>query len=133
MPFHKLSQWLTYSLLEPIDTFLHWSIAGRDDQTGLPEYRNGGLLLDLGFLTLKRQAFAPEDWATSSDPSSIPRVEPGHQAVIEWRAITVIALCVVRRLPSLPRLSPSLTLSRAAHPSATRSPLRSVFTSQCPT
>jgi hypothetical protein len=96
VPFHKLSQWLTYSLLEPIDTFLHWTIAGRTDQTGLPEYRNGGLLLDLGFLSLKTEAFSGEDWETSSRPGVIPRVEPGHQAVIEWRAVTVIALWVFR-------------------------------------
>jgi len=45
MPFHKLSQWLTYSLLEPFQ----WAgvyVQGVDALTGLPEYRNGGLLLD---------------------------------------------------------------------------------------
>lgn len=40
MPFHKLSQWLTYSLTEPIEKILGWSISGRDDMTGLPEYRS---------------------------------------------------------------------------------------------
>lgn len=34
VPFHKLSQWLTYSLIEPIDKVLGWKIEGRDDQTG---------------------------------------------------------------------------------------------------
>ena len=34
VPFHKLSQWLTYSLLEPIEKILGWKIEGRDDQTG---------------------------------------------------------------------------------------------------
>jgi len=39
MPFHKLSQWLTYSLLEPFE----WAgvrIHRLDELTGLPEYRN---------------------------------------------------------------------------------------------
>ena len=53
MPFHKLSQWLSYSLLEPFQ----WAgvhVEGLDALTGLPEYRNGGLLLDAGVLRLRR-------------------------------------------------------------------------------
>ena len=56
MPFHKLSQWLTYSLLEPFD----WAgvqVDGLDALTGLPEYRNGGLLLDTGVLRLRDPAW----------------------------------------------------------------------------
>lgn len=94
--------------------------SGRDDMTGLPEYRNGaclpfpksyinpvviatvtpfllfagGLLLDLGFLSLKTSAFSAEDYSSSSSPKTIPRVEPSHPAVIEWRAVTVISLFV---------------------------------------
>jgi hypothetical protein len=41
VPFHKLSQWLTYSLVEPIEKLLGWKIVGMEDMTGLPEYRNG--------------------------------------------------------------------------------------------
>jgi hypothetical protein len=55
VPFHKLSQWLTYSLIEP----LQWAgiaVLGIDDLTGLPEYRNGGLFLDLGVIALKDEA-----------------------------------------------------------------------------
>ncbi len=43
VPFHKLSQWLSYSLVEP----LQWAgvaVTDLDQMTGLPEYRNGGLL-----------------------------------------------------------------------------------------
>ncbi len=47
IPFHKLSQWLTYSLLEPLEE-LGLKIIGLDDLTGLAEYRNGGLLIDMG-------------------------------------------------------------------------------------
>ena len=60
VPFHKLSQWLTYSLLEPFE----WAgvqVAGLDALTGLPEYRNGGLLLDTGVLRLR-----DPDWAARS-------------------------------------------------------------------
>ena len=57
MPFHKLSQWLTYSLLEPFEwAGVHGD--GLDALTGLPEYRNGGLLLDTGVLRLR-----DPDWA----------------------------------------------------------------------
>ena len=47
LPLHKLSQWVTYSLLEPFE----WAgveVTGLDELTGLPEYRNGGLLLEIG-------------------------------------------------------------------------------------
>jgi len=78
-PFHKLSQWLAYSLLEPLE----WAgavVTGLDDLTGLPEYRNGGLFVDLGVLEPVGSAWtgAPLD----------PRAEP----VVEWRALTVILL-----------------------------------------
>ena len=56
VPFHKLSQWLTYSLLEPFE----WAgvqVRGLDALTGLPEYRNGGLLLDTGVLRLRDPAW----------------------------------------------------------------------------
>lgn len=77
--FHKLSQWLTYSLIEP----LHWiglEVREIDGLTGLPEYRNGGLLLDLGALSLKDEA----DWSRKHDVSS--------PLVVEWRALTVALL-----------------------------------------
>jgi hypothetical protein len=79
MPFHKLSQWLTYSLLEPFE----WAgarIEGLDELTGLPEYRNGGLFLDAGVLRLK-------------DASQIERLHaPGDELIVEWRALTVALL-----------------------------------------
>lgn len=79
VPFHKLSQWLSYSLIEP----LQWAgiqVVDIDDLTGLPEYRNGGLLIDLGVLELK-------------DPADAVRGhEVGSQLVVEWRALTVALL-----------------------------------------
>ncbi len=79
VPFHKLTQWLAYSLLEPLaDAGL--PVAGLDALTGLPEYRNGGLLLDTGLLQPRDPAFHTHAW----------RVD--DEAIVEWRAVTVIAL-----------------------------------------
>jgi hypothetical protein len=79
MPFHKLSQWLTYSLLEPFG-WAGVSVTGIDELTGLPEYRNGGLLLDTGVLRLRDPDAAQRDWAV------------GDELVVEWRALTVALL-----------------------------------------
>src|SRR5437588_9729341 len=44
VPFHKLSQWLTYSLLEPLAA-AGLRVQGIGELTALAEYRNGGLLI----------------------------------------------------------------------------------------
>ena len=41
VPFHKLTGWTSYSLLEPMEKILGWKFEGVEDMTGLPEYRNG--------------------------------------------------------------------------------------------
>ncbi len=77
--FHKLSQWLSYSLIEPIqdsDVKVH----DIDDLTGLPEYRNGGLMLDLGLLELKDPDLANKSWPADSE------------LIVEWRALTLALL-----------------------------------------
>jgi len=89
VPFHKLTGWITYSLIEPMEKILKWKFEGVETMTGLPEYRNGGLLIDLGVLTLRREAFSP---AVFSQSTEIPRIPPSHPAVVEWRAMTVIGL-----------------------------------------
>jgi hypothetical protein len=55
IPFHKLTQWLCYSLMLPMTKLLNVHFVGVDLMTGLPEYRNGGLLIDTGLLTLKAE------------------------------------------------------------------------------
>lgn len=45
VPFHKLTQWLTYSLIEALQKILGWKLDGIEDMTGLPEYRNGVVFL----------------------------------------------------------------------------------------
>ena len=85
IPFHKLSQWLTYSLLEPFE----WAgvqVRGLDALTALPEYRNGGLLLDSGVLRLKDPAAASQVW------------QPGDEIIVEWRALTVALLDDLARI-----------------------------------
>ena len=41
VPFHKLTGWITYSLVEPLQKVLGWKFEGIEFMTGLPEYRNG--------------------------------------------------------------------------------------------
>jgi len=79
VPFHKLTQWLAYSLLEPLED-AGLAVTGLDELTGLPEYRNGGLMLDLGVLVPLNADFLQRRHAVDDE------------AIIEWRALTVIAL-----------------------------------------
>ncbi|KZT63643.1 DUF1688-domain-containing protein [Daedalea quercina L-15889] len=90
VPFHKLTGWITYSLLEPIQKVLGWKVEGIEYMTGLPEYRNGGLLLDLGVLQLKPGALASSFYPNASN--NIPKLPPSHPAIVEWRAMTIIGL-----------------------------------------
>jgi uncharacterized protein DUF1688 len=76
VPFHKLSQWLTYSLLEPFET-AGLQVERLEELTALAEYRNGGLLVDLGVIRPR----APIDPRVRHDVAS--------ELVVEWRALTV--------------------------------------------
>tara|TARA_R110002072_G_scaffold534_6_gene3841 strand:+ start:21482 stop:22687 length:1206 start_codon:yes stop_codon:yes gene_type:complete len=79
VPFHKLSQWLTYSLIEVFEE-AGFEVKNPQEMTGLPEYRNGGLLLDMGLIDLKDK----EDYKKSHRPDS--------ELIVEWRALTVTYL-----------------------------------------
>jgi hypothetical protein len=79
VPFHKLSQWLTCSLIEP----LQWAgvrVTGLQALTGLPEYRNGGLFIDGGVVVPR------------SSQALQRRYKPGDEFIVEWRALTVVLL-----------------------------------------
>jgi hypothetical protein len=79
VPFHKLSQWLAYSLIEPLED-AGVRVTGQDELTGLPEYRNGGLFVDTGVLVPKHDQV-------------IGRAHlPGDEIVVEWRALTIALL-----------------------------------------
>ena len=79
VPFHKLSQWLSYSLVEPIEG-AGLQVVELDELTGLPEYRNGGLLVDAGALRPKQARLLSDTF------------KPGDEAIVEWRALTVALL-----------------------------------------
>ncbi|KAL1863166.1 hypothetical protein VTK73DRAFT_6411 [Phialemonium thermophilum] len=97
LPFHKLTQWLAYSLMQPMQSILKIQFAGRELLTGLPEYRNGGLFVDLGVLTLRRDDELRglrhyDDYCrrTGVRPVEVaPMFEPGDDVVVEWRGVTV--------------------------------------------
>jgi hypothetical protein len=82
VPIHKLSQWMTYSLLEPLAA-AGFSVSGVEELTGLAEYRNGGLFLDSGLLSLAEAQDASREWT------------PDSELVIEWRALTVHLLDIM--------------------------------------
>ncbi|CAJ0847419.1 17789_t:CDS:2 [Entrophospora sp. SA101] len=99
IPFHKLSQWLTYSLMEPITKIYGVKFEGVEHLTGLPEYRNGGLFVDTGVLTLKSiDMDRGLDYAkkfSKNDLEVVPMFEADDSLVVEWRAMTVILLDIV--------------------------------------
>eukprot|EP00455_Lapot_gusevi_P029443 TRINITY_DN3152_c0_g1_i4.p2 TRINITY_DN3152_c0_g1~~TRINITY_DN3152_c0_g1_i4.p2 ORF type:complete len:772 (+),score=315.78 TRINITY_DN3152_c0_g1_i4:58-2373(+) len=82
IPFHKLPQWLMFSILEPVS----WIGLEFDDLnvlTGLAEYRNGGLFVDTGVLELR-------------NPNSTLMTFPvGSELIVEWRALTICLLDLV--------------------------------------
>ncbi|ORY02648.1 DUF1688-domain-containing protein [Basidiobolus meristosporus CBS 931.73] len=93
VPFHKLSQWLTYSLMEPMTKVMGIKFEQVQKMTGLPEYRNGGLFVDLGVLTLKdndqERGLAQSD---QSGKETVPKFAPFDPVVVEWRALTIVLL-----------------------------------------
>jgi len=79
VPFHKLSQWLTYSLCETLERS-GATLAGVELLTGLAEYRNGGLFLDAGVIVPRTPELLSAEHAV------------GSHVVVEWRALTVALL-----------------------------------------
>ncbi len=79
VPFHKLSQWLSYSLIEPLQE-AGYNISDVNGLTGLAEYRNGGLFVDANVIALRDPAKAMQDNAVDSP------------LVVEWRALTIALL-----------------------------------------
>ncbi|KAH8163795.1 hypothetical protein CIB48_g4475 [Xylaria polymorpha] len=97
LPFHKLTQWLTYSLMQPMQSIMKIQFAGTELLTGLPEYRNGGLFIDLGVLTLKEtdmerglDHYRAHYTRTGTKGVEVaPMFEPGDDVIVEWRGVTV--------------------------------------------
>jgi hypothetical protein len=92
VPFHKLSQWLTYSLMEPMTIVGKVQLLGLEKMTGLAEYRNGGLLVDSGALVLKEEDYkrgmerARQSCGTSADSDNelVPLFDVWDPVIVEW-------------------------------------------------
>lgn len=78
-PLHKLSQWLTYSLIEPLES-AGIAVCNIEELTGLAEYRNGGLFVDMGVMIPRDSAAWTATHAVSSP------------FVVGWRSMTVALL-----------------------------------------
>ena len=97
VPFHKLTQWLCYSLMGPMQRVMNVHFAGRELLTGLPEYRNGGLLVDTGLLTLKKEEGERglrnfRERAAIGEGGKVevvPLFKTEDDVIVEWRAVTV--------------------------------------------
>lgn len=100
VPFHKLSQWLTYSLIEPLEA-AGLEIVEQDELTALAEYRNGGLLVDLGVLEPKHERVTAVAHPADSE------------IIVEWRALTVALIDRVAE-----GMRATLDLDRTAFPLA---------------
>lgn len=81
----------------PMHKLMNIHFAGSDLLTGLPEYRNGGLLIDMGLMTLKEEdlqrgieAFR-ENSQIKGQPSVevVPLFSADDDVIVEWRAATV--------------------------------------------
>lgn len=96
VPFHKLSTWLSLSLIEPL-VVRGIDVTDLDRLPGLAEYRNGGLFVDGGALKVLAPPAAP-----------LPVDDP---LIVEWRAATVtlldrLAPMVRERLGTTPEALP---------------------------
>ncbi|KAF1814062.1 hypothetical protein P152DRAFT_303218 [Eremomyces bilateralis CBS 781.70] len=97
VPFHKLTQWLCYSIMVPMTKLLQVHFAGAELLTGLPEYRNGGLFVDTGLMTLKpdetqrglEQYRANAERLGQPSMEVVPMFTADDDVIVEWRAATV--------------------------------------------
>lgn len=80
VPFHKLSQWLTYSLTEPLEKLGGKTITNQHLLTGLAEYRNGGLFIDYGIIKARDKRVFEQ------------KHNVDDEVIVEWRALTVVLL-----------------------------------------
>ncbi|KAJ3413966.1 hypothetical protein HDV05_007255 [Chytridiales sp. JEL 0842] len=96
--FHKLSQWLTYSLMDPL-SLLGIKFTGTKVLTGLAEYRNGGVFVDMGVISLKPDVIASlkqkQGFKEEEGKLFVPRFDVFEDVVVEWRCLTVGLLDLV--------------------------------------
>lgn len=81
----------------PMQKLAHIHFVGVELMTGLPEYRNGGLLVDTGLLTLKEEDAKRgiEQYHMNATRQGQPNMEvvplftADDDVIVEWRAVTV--------------------------------------------
>lgn len=108
-PFHKLTQWLTYSLMVPFQRILGLQWTNANCLTALPEYRNGGLFVDLGVLTLKPAALERGLNASNGD---LPLFDAGDDVIVEWRAMTLVLVDKLQSMVTSRMKGVQLTLAQ---------------------
>lgn len=69
---------------------IKWHNAGQG--TGLAEYRNGGLFVDMGVLSLKEESLAEGLQRSSNTGDSLPCFGASDDEIVEWRAMTIALL-----------------------------------------
>jgi hypothetical protein len=109
-PFHKLTQWLGYSLVVPFTRQLGYSWDNLTLGTGLPEYRNGGLFVDLGVLTLKDDDLKE---GLKASGEALPKFDASSDVIVEWRAMTVALLDELHKIVSKTFEARGVSLSMA--------------------
>lgn len=83
--------------MAPMTKLLNIRFAGTELLTGLPEYRNGGLFVDTGLLTLKEHdkqrgiAAFKSNATVKGQPNMevVPLFTTDDDVIVEWRAATV--------------------------------------------
>lgn len=94
-PFHKLTQWLAYSLTIPFIRILGLEWKNLEHATALPEYRNGGIFVDLGVLVLKDETLKE---GLESSKEKLPSFGASSDPIVEWRSLTVSLSDVLLKL-----------------------------------
>lgn len=104
--FHKLTQWLTYSLFKPLMEYGKFKILNSEYMTGLPEYRNGGLFVDFEVLKLKENIYQDGMKLAKSVGFDLPTFKPDDDIIVEWRSCTI---CLLDRI--LPIINEKMGIS----------------------
>lgn len=94
-PFHKLTQWLTYSLMVPFQRILKMEWINAESLTALAEYRNGGLFVDFGVLSLKQDTLSR---GLKASDGELPLFDASDDAIVEWRAMTLVLIDILYKM-----------------------------------
>lgn len=88
-PFHKLTQWLGYSLMSAFSQYLNVTWINNELGTGLAEYRHGGIFIDIPVLALKSDVLKQ---GQRNSGQSIPEFDVTSDVIVEWRAMSIALL-----------------------------------------